>query len=77
MVTLLKSTFILNSKLHSTTYDIISGYHCVCKRRAPRDQGLMRPKVLIIVPFREAALRTVNTLISLLIPKGQVKQRKS
>ena len=38
----------------------------------PRDQGLTRPKVLILVPFREAALRTVNTMISLLLPPGEV-----
>ena len=40
--------------------------------RVPRDQGLTRPKVLILVPFREAALRTVNTMISLLLPSGEV-----
>ncbi|NXW79014.1 DIEXF factor, partial [Hirundo rustica] len=31
-----------------------------------RDQGLTRPKVLMIVPFRECALRIVHVLISLL-----------
>lgn len=31
-----------------------------------RDQGLTRPKVLMIVPFRECALRIVHILISLL-----------
>ncbi|XP_068930877.1 U3 small nucleolar RNA-associated protein 25 homolog [Petaurus breviceps papuanus] len=31
-----------------------------------RDQGLTRPKVLIVVPFREAALRVVQLFISLL-----------
>ncbi len=36
------------------------------------DQGLTRPKVLILLPFREAALRTVNTLVELLLPKGEV-----
>lgn len=35
-----------------------------------RDQGLFRTKVLIVVPFREAALRIVNILISLLFPGG-------
>ncbi|XP_074516763.1 U3 small nucleolar RNA-associated protein 25 homolog [Sebastes fasciatus] len=37
----------------------------------PRDQGLTRPKVLILVPFRGAALRVVQTLISLLETKGR------
>lgn len=36
-----------------------------------RDQGLFRTKVLIIVPFREAALRIVNMLVSLLFPDGE------
>ncbi|XP_077194230.1 U3 small nucleolar RNA-associated protein 25 homolog isoform X2 [Paroedura picta] len=31
-----------------------------------RDQGLTRPKVLIVVPFRESALRVVQVFISLL-----------
>ncbi|NXV84222.1 DIEXF factor, partial [Atlantisia rogersi] len=31
-----------------------------------RDQGLTRPKVLMLVPFRECALRIVHTFISLL-----------
>ncbi|KAK1171189.1 digestive organ expansion factor [Acipenser oxyrinchus oxyrinchus] len=31
-----------------------------------RDQGLTRPKVLILVPFRDSAMRVVQTLISLL-----------
>uniref|UniRef100_UPI0037E85B3E U3 small nucleolar RNA-associated protein 25 homolog n=1 Tax=Semicossyphus pulcher TaxID=241346 RepID=UPI0037E85B3E len=37
----------------------------------PRDQGLTRPKVLILVPFRGGALRVVQTLISLLETKGK------
>lgn len=37
----------------------------------PRDQGLTRPKVLILVPFRDGALRVVQTLISLLETKGK------
>ncbi|XP_064159609.1 U3 small nucleolar RNA-associated protein 25 homolog [Anguilla rostrata] len=36
-----------------------------------RDQGLTRPKVLILVPFRDSALRVVQTLISLLEPRGR------
>ncbi|CAJ1074045.1 digestive organ expansion factor isoform X1 [Xyrichtys novacula] len=37
----------------------------------PRDQGLTRPKVLILVPFRGGALRVVQTLISLMESKGK------
>ncbi|XP_047467653.1 U3 small nucleolar RNA-associated protein 25 homolog [Mugil cephalus] len=37
----------------------------------PRDQGLTRPKVLILVPFRGVALKVVHTLISLLETKGK------
>lgn len=33
-----------------------------------RDQGLFRPKVLIVLPFRESALRVVNMLIALIFP---------
>ncbi|XP_056424175.1 U3 small nucleolar RNA-associated protein 25 homolog [Hyla sarda] len=36
-----------------------------------RDQGLTRPKVLIVVPFRESALRVVQLLISLLEVPGR------
>ncbi|KAM4813489.1 U3 small nucleolar RNA-associated protein 25 homolog isoform X2 [Urocitellus parryii] len=38
-----------------------------------RDQGLTRPKVLILVPFREAALRVVQLFISLL--EGDSKKK--
>ncbi|XP_067844411.1 U3 small nucleolar RNA-associated protein 25 homolog [Heptranchias perlo] len=38
-----------------------------------RDQGLTRPKVLIVVPFRESALRVVQTLISLLDVKNKLE----
>lgn len=37
-------------------------------RRECRDQGLTRPKVLILVPFRDAALRVINLLIQLALP---------
>ncbi|XP_075060292.1 U3 small nucleolar RNA-associated protein 25 homolog [Mixophyes fleayi] len=38
-----------------------------------RDQGLTRPKVLIVVPFRESALRVVQILISLMeVPDRKV-----
>ncbi|KAB5582183.1 hypothetical protein PHYPO_G00184240 [Pangasianodon hypophthalmus] len=36
-----------------------------------RDQGLTRPKVLILVPFRDGALRVVQTFISLLESDGK------
>ncbi|KAE8600572.1 hypothetical protein XENTR_v10013317 [Xenopus tropicalis] len=36
-----------------------------------RDQGLTRPKVLIVVPFRESALRIVQILISLMEVGGR------
>ncbi len=35
-----------------------------------RDQGLTRPRVLIVVPFRDAALRIINTFIKLLETEG-------
>ncbi|KGL83571.1 Digestive organ expansion factor, partial [Tinamus guttatus] len=38
-----------------------------------RDQGLTRPKVLMVVPFRECALRIVHNLISLLEVKSDKK----
>jgi len=34
-----------------------------------RDQGLTRPKVLILVPFKDSAYRIINMMISLLSPK--------
>ncbi|XP_044743572.1 U3 small nucleolar RNA-associated protein 25 homolog [Chrysoperla carnea] len=39
-----------------------------------RDQGLVRPKILIVVPFRNSVLQIVKMLISILVPedKGQV-----
>uniref|UniRef100_A0A8C6V9L5 U3 small nucleolar RNA-associated protein 25 homolog n=1 Tax=Neogobius melanostomus TaxID=47308 RepID=A0A8C6V9L5_9GOBI len=37
----------------------------------PRDQGLTRPKVLILVPFRGGALQVVQTLIGLLETKNK------
>lgn len=42
-----------------------------------RDQGLFRPKVLIVVPFRQAALQIVKILVSLLYPDGNKENTKS
>jgi U3 small nucleolar RNA-associated protein 25 len=36
-----------------------------------RDQGLTRPKVLIVVPFRKFALKLVNIFISLIMRKSE------
>lgn len=42
-----------------------------------RDQGLVRPKVLIIVPFKDAAYRIIEMIISILVPtdKGNVMNK--
>jgi len=43
-----------------------------------RDQGLCRPKVLIVLPFRESCRRVVNLMEKLLFPnsKGNVTNKK-
>ena len=43
-----------------------------------RDQGFTRPRVLIILPFKEAARKVVETFINLLYPssKGNVSNKK-
>lgn len=41
-----------------------------------RDQGLFRTKVLIVVPFRESALRIVKMLVSLLFPSANESDAK-
>lgn len=38
-----------------------------------RDQGLVRPKVLIIAPLKDAGYRIVNLLIDLLVPSQEKK----
>nr|CAI5821826.1 unnamed protein product [Callosobruchus analis] len=42
-----------------------------------RDQGLVRPKVLFIVPFKDAAYRIIRMLIDLILPedKGNVMNK--
>lgn len=37
-----------------------------------RDQGLTRPKVLILVPFRDAALKLVEVMMQLICPGNSV-----
>ncbi|CAH1792944.1 unnamed protein product [Owenia fusiformis] len=58
-----------NSKIKSKKDDIPDEY---------RDQGLTRPKVLVVLPFRNAAYQVVNTLCSLLADDKQsfVNNRK-
>lgn len=43
-----------------------------------RDQGLTRPKVLILAPFRDSCLRIVNNIINMGVTKtkGQVMNKK-
>jgi len=43
-----------------------------------RDQGLTRPKILILVPFRDSCLKIVNNIISIALKgaKGQVMNKK-
>lgn len=50
------------AKANEGKKDVIVPDHC-------RDQGLTRPKVLIILPFRDSAYRVVNSLIKLLVPE--------
>lgn len=38
----------------------------------PRDQGLTRPKALILVPFRDAALHVIQTIIGLMESKNKI-----
>ncbi|EEB09908.1 conserved hypothetical protein [Pediculus humanus corporis] len=49
-----------NNKLYKTIRDLPPDEY--------RDQGLVRPKVVIIVPFRNSCLRIVNTMCSILLP---------
>ena len=38
-----------------------------------RDQGLTRPKVLMVLPFKDSALRVVKMLTGLLMSEDQVR----
>lgn len=55
-----------NARLKNKTDDIVPDEF--------RDQGLVRPKVLIVVPFRDCVLKIVRMFIDILVPeeKGQV-----
>lgn len=57
-----------NAKLHSRTDDVPDQY---------RDQGLTRPKVLILLPFRHAALCVVNMIAHLLSSEQQSVMNKA
>lgn len=37
-----------------------------------KDQGLTRPKVLILVPFRDSALKIVSAMMSIAVKPGKV-----
>ncbi|XP_069682638.1 U3 small nucleolar RNA-associated protein 25 homolog isoform X1 [Periplaneta americana] len=43
-----------------------------------RDQGLVRPKVVILVPFRESALRVVKMIMNIVLPdeKANIMNKK-
>ncbi|RZC32469.1 digestive organ expansion factor -like [Asbolus verrucosus] len=43
-----------------------------------RDQGLVRPKILMVVPFKDSAYKIVQMLINILLPedKGHVMNKK-
>lgn len=49
-----------------STIHILSHYFNFFLLRELRDQGLTRPKVLILVPFRDAALKVVEVLMQLI-----------
>ena len=38
-----------------------------------RDQGLTRPKIVILVPFRDAALKVVEVIMQLICPQEGVR----
>ncbi|XP_057716094.1 U3 small nucleolar RNA-associated protein 25 homolog [Corythoichthys intestinalis] len=60
-----------NAQLKENHQRIKSGDMKQASLDEPRDQGLTRPKVLILVPFRGGVLLIVQTLISLLESKGK------
>lgn len=41
-----------------------------------RDQGLTRPRVLILVPFRSSALEVIKTMAKILIPSDQTMSHR-
>lgn len=63
-------TKILNHNLKLKTMGLTSSDKTEIISDQYRDQGLFRPKVLIVVPFRESVLRIVKILTSLLYPSA-------
>ncbi|CAH0728473.1 unnamed protein product, partial [Brenthis ino] len=68
---------VVNHMLKTRTKILHHNAKLVKKSEVPddyRDQGLVRPKVLILLPFKDAAYRVVKTLIDIVVPKeaGQV-----
>ncbi|KAB0392916.1 hypothetical protein E2I00_003091, partial [Balaenoptera physalus] len=70
---------VINHILKANAQVLANNSRCRSQKRGVgddddfRDQGLTRPKVLIVVPFREAALRVVQLFISLL--EGDSKKK--
>uniref|UniRef100_A0A6B2ELZ1 Digestive organ expansion factor homolog n=1 Tax=Phlebotomus kandelakii TaxID=1109342 RepID=A0A6B2ELZ1_9DIPT len=64
--------------LHAMNHALKSYTSVSSKSRDCRDQGLTRPKVLIILPFKNSAYLVINTLIGLLVPNspGRVMNHK-
>ena len=66
---------VSDSAISAISTPMYHNLHLCCSEF--RDQGLTRPKVLIVVPFREAARRIVEIMIQLLNPSDQVTYRSS
>lgn len=67
------SLLSLNSHKICPSVKLVSSYPlCQLFFSDYRDQGLTRPKVLIVVPFRESAKRVIELMIQILCPTDQV-----
>ncbi|CAH3122133.1 unnamed protein product [Porites lobata] len=66
------------SRVTKNTRKIVQSWKDKKEIGEQRDQGLTRPKVLILVPFRDAALKLVEVMMQLICPgnSGQVKNKK-